>query len=288
MNVFGEEAPQRRRLGTLLRDLRQQANLSGTVLAGMLNIGQSSVSRIELGQAAPDADQLTRWIEATAASPEQAAQVRELAADAEGELTAWRHHIRRLGLVTMQEQVAEMEIRAGTIRGYQPVILPGLLQTPEIVRHVWTSRNPGRPDLEAAIARVLARQAILWDNAKTFQYVLGEAALRRRRVASELLTQQIARLAMLNERPNITLGIIPTDSDYLGWDTHGFVLFDDLDSQGHGLVHLELRHASGNVTELDDVEDYRRVFAQLLADSATGDKAQALLDRVVEDLRRQR
>jgi transcriptional regulator with XRE-family HTH domain len=134
--VSPESAPAPlRRLGLALRGLRLDAGLTGHQLAALSGLSQSAVSRIELGQAMPSLPDIDAWCQATRATAGEAAEIRGLAEAAAVETISWRGAARR-GLPRLQDHVRDLEATATTLLDFQPVIIPGLLQTADYARQV--------------------------------------------------------------------------------------------------------------------------------------------------------
>jgi transcriptional regulator with XRE-family HTH domain len=265
-----------RRLGLVLRGLRLDADLTGRQLAAHTGLSQSTVSRIELGQAAPSLPDIDAWARATGATEEQHTELRALAEAAAVETISWPSAARR-GLPSLQHDVREMEATATTILNYQPTIVPGLLQTAEYARRVVQSGYPGcRADIAAAITARLERQAILYDQAKRLEFVIAEAALRWRLGPPPMMLAQLDRIASVATLPNVTIGIIPQSTEMTAWHIHGFAL---LDSRSHAspVVRVETLTTGLSITEPDAVERYREAFRLLRETAVFGDQAQTLI-----------
>src|SRR5207253_5794680 len=70
--------------------MRKDAGLSGEALAARLGVSQSHLSRVELGDAAPDPGFVDRWAQECGAAPELRKAVAELAGSVAVEVTTWR------------------------------------------------------------------------------------------------------------------------------------------------------------------------------------------------------
>ena len=75
----------------------------------------------------------------------------------------------------------EIEERATEIRWWEPLLVPGLLQTPEYARAVLASwRRDNGDDIEAKVTARIERQAILdRDNPPELRALLDESVLYR-------------------------------------------------------------------------------------------------------------
>jgi len=273
------------RLGAELQRLREAAGLTTRQLAERLGISQSKVTKIENARTIPSAEDVRAWASAAGASPGQAAQLLELAERAHTEAIMMRA-ARRAGLPHLQQQVAVWEQTAATVRVYQPTIIPGLLQTPDYARLVVTAMHRDRPDVDAAIAARVQRQAILYEQARRFEFVVTETALRWRYGPASVQLGQLDRLRTIAMLPNVLLGLLPLAAETPAWHSHGFTLFEDRSDDGDPFVHVETLTAGLNVTEPADVAAYRQAFEHLRSLAISGEQAQELLVGMVDSLRR--
>jgi transcriptional regulator with XRE-family HTH domain len=257
--------------------------LSGNEFARRIGISQSKVSRAELGQRVPTAEDVQLWARGTGASDAELRDLLERREQAAVEVVAWRRHLKR-GLVALQQETAAVEASAGTIRYYHPSLVPGILQTPAYARALLEAGWPqGREDLPQAIAARMNRQAILYDEAKRFEFVIGEPALRWWFGSREVMLGQVDRLSQVSTLPNVTLGILPLHQVVSVWRSHHLTIY--IDREDGPLVHVELLAGGQNYRDPDDVTRYLDAFDRLAKVAVTGDEARALLERVAADLR---
>jgi transcriptional regulator with XRE-family HTH domain len=278
---------ERRRLATALQQLREAAGLTTYQLANQLGVSQSKVSKIENARVAVrDVDTVDAWARATGASPEKTRELVERAELALTEAVSWRSALRE-GLPVKQRQVGELERAATLVRVFQLAVIPGLLQTADYARRMFLGHYPaGRPDIGAAVAARLERQAVLYDETKRFEFILTEAVLRWRVGPVPMMLAQLDRLRSLATLPNVAVGIIPLAVEMPGWHGNAFTLFEFKDDEDeNSLVHVELLTSWTNVSDPNDVGAYREAF-QRLRDAAVFDEpAQALLAAIMDDLR---
>src|SRR5262249_13413296 len=145
----------------------------------------------------PSLADIDAWGAAAGAAAGALAEIRALAEAAAVEAISWRRAERR-GLPALQRDVAGLEATAATLLNFQPVIVPGLLQTAEYARRIVLSGYPtGRPDIGAAVASRMERQAILYDEGRRLEFVIAEAALRWRVGPAPVMRAQLDRIASL-------------------------------------------------------------------------------------------
>jgi Domain of unknown function (DUF5753) len=111
-------------------------------------------------------------------------------------------------------QFIGFEEDASTTRNFQPLLVPGLLQTREYAQAVLGLLNPhlaGRPaDTDALLACRMRRQELLQrDNRPELFFILDEAVTRRQVGGAATMHGQLRRLAELSARPRITIEVLP-------------------------------------------------------------------------------
>jgi len=275
-------SPQRRQLGEALRRLRLDADLTGTQLANQAGWAQSKVSRIERGQSAVAVADVELWAQICHAPDDVRGELVELAEAVATEATAWRRALRR-GLPRMQREVGDLEAGATTLLYYQPVLVPGLLQTPEYARQVATAGAlPDSPDVAGWIAARMDRQAILYEPSRRIELVIGEPALRWRLGPAHTMLAQLDRIVTVTRLPNVAVRIIPLSAEVPVWHTHGFTIYDGRDDGP--IVAVSTMTAGLTITDPHDVGRYRAAFDRLRELAVFGDAARAVLDRAMQEL----
>ncbi|HEY1622697.1 MAG TPA: DUF5753 domain-containing protein [Streptosporangiaceae bacterium] len=104
------------------------------------------------------------------------------------------------------------EQQATTLRIWQPLVIPGLFQTPDYARALFEAAqiDISPESLDDLVAARVARQAI-FEAAEPSQVitVLDEAVLHRLVGSPLVMREQLARLAVMSERPFISVQVIP-------------------------------------------------------------------------------
>ena len=157
--------------GAELRFYRIRAGLSQKDLAARATVSHDVISKIETGERPPAED-----------FPPRLDAVPEL--DTRGALTRlWDHPKKgqRQRLSGWFQQWADIEAQATVLRWYEPLVVPGLLQTEEYARAILSARPDGNlDDLDEQVAARLARQAILdRTGAPQLGCILDEGVLHR-------------------------------------------------------------------------------------------------------------
>ena len=256
-----------------MRRIRTLAGLSGRDIARLTGISQPTVSRIERGESLPSLGEITAWVEATGVDEERRAIVVALTEAAVNEVTTFRVRLAG-GLAAVQRSVRELESTARTLRNFQPGIVPGLLQTAEYARRILALANSnGDGDIGAAVAARLARQEVLHEPGRSFEFVMTEAALRYRPGPTEVLMAQLDHLAAVVTLENISFGVIPAGAEMHAITRCGFVLYEDRLDDEEPFVFVETPHASLYASDPADVEVYRDQLARFRASAVYGSAA---------------
>jgi transcriptional regulator with XRE-family HTH domain len=282
MSARREIPEEMRQLGWSLRRLRTDAGLTGQQLADQTGLSQSTVSRMELGQAMPAITDINRWADATGATTEMRAQIIKQAENAAVRVISWKKSVDR-GMPALQRDVQNLEAVTATVLNFQPVIIPGLLQVADYTRRVILSGYPGgRDDLAATVKARMDRQAILKDDTKRLEFIIAETALRWRIGPLATMRAQIDRIMRDASLPSVTVGIIPLSTEVSAWHIHGFQIIDD-PTEGDATVRTETLTRGLSITDHADVERYREAYGVLRDTAVFGQEANEILAAVMAD-----
>jgi transcriptional regulator with XRE-family HTH domain len=275
-----EEA--RAALGARLRKLRKDAGLTGEQLARRFGWQQSKVSRIETGkQNASEAD-ITAWAQAVGAASEVVEELLAGLKAVQVEYATWQQQ-HRAGVFAKQQALLDLEAKTITVRAFDPVVIPGLLQTAEYAR--WRliegpELYESPDDVAAAAVRTrMQRQEVLYNPAKRFRFVVTEATLRYQLCPAETLRGQLDRLVAVSTLGNVELGVIPFSVRVPLAPMHGFWIFDDQ------LVTVETFGGELMLREPQEIELYAKAFETLQGAALFGEQARAIITQVLADLR---
>jgi transcriptional regulator with XRE-family HTH domain len=266
-------------LGIRLRDIRRDAGLSGVRLAQLSGWLSSKVSKIEHGRQTPSEEDLRVWCEHCRALdelPDLIAAVRGI----ETQFAEWRR-IMRGGTRRRQQVSAAVYERARLFRIYEPVVIPGLLQTREYAVAVLSTfidfiRVPDDAD-EGAAAR-LARQQVLTHGDRRFHMVLGEQALHTHVGGTEVMAEQLEHLLAVMRLPRLRLGVIPFGAPYRVPLNNGFWIMDE------ALVQFDTYSAELSLVRPDEIALYGRAFERLAALAIYGLEARSLISQALGTL----
>ncbi len=184
--------------GAELRRWRTAAGLSQEQLGQRLGYSAAQVGKVETGERAPSRDFAEGCDRVLPEAGGLFGRLHLLARRWDGGSPAWFRPWR------------DAEQRAVSLRTWEPLLVPGLLQTEEYARAILGASPEADEDLEARLAGRMERQALL-DRGRPpmFWVLLDEAVLRRRVGSPEVMRGQLRHLAGRAARPRISVQVVP-------------------------------------------------------------------------------
>jgi transcriptional regulator with XRE-family HTH domain len=179
---------------------RERAGLSRTDLARQISKSESLVQAIELGQRSATAE-VTGDLEAVLHADGALVRLRDEIGDGLGyqAYPSWF------------QEWALSEREAKRLRWFEPLVVPGLLQTADYARAIFRTRfGITGEEIEEQVAARLKRQEILTrDRPAALWVVLDEWVLRRPVGGRDVMLEQVSRLAEAAGQPHIVIEVIP-------------------------------------------------------------------------------
>jgi transcriptional regulator with XRE-family HTH domain len=260
--------------GAELRFYRTQAGLSQAELATLVNISHDVISKIETGERAP-----------AKAFPERLDAVPEL--DTRAALARLWNRLsksaRHRAYPGWFDRWPEAEARATALRWYEPLLVPGLLQTGQYARAVLRTRiGDTDEEIDEMVAARLERQAVLEkDKPPTLWVVLDEGVLRRAVGGTCVMREQLDRLADAARRPNVVIQVIPASTGaHQGLNGGAFIVADLPDTAS---VAYQDTAVSGQIVEsLDGIAALAVLWDTLKADVLSRAASLELIEEVAK------
>jgi len=269
-------------IAKLLRKIRDDAGVSSGVEAGRLaGFSQAKVSRMEAGRFVPspqDADRYARALGASAALRRQLVAMAQDLHEQHRALAPARVSLSR-SAAAHEQRVRRNEARSTHISVFHPLVIPGLLQTEEYIRAVFTSGTLPQPEVDARVAARLARAEILEEPGHQFTFVLTTGVLGWRVGSPEVMVRQIEHITELSWRPHLRVGVIPWGVEATVFPPCGFDLYDE---------HTAVVGVIGGSAYYNDPADVARYVAMLAALerlAVFGDAARGALRKIADQYR---
>lgn len=275
----------RAQLATEMRRIRELRGMSGRELAAKVRISQSKVSRIESGRTVPTSSEVTAWAKAVDLGDDDREWLIAFADSVYTEVHSWPATLQMRAHV--QDEIEERELHARVVCTFQSSVVPGLLQTAEYARRMFSMGEPPKTPEEVAesLEARMRRQQIVYEEDRRFTFVLTEAALRWRPGPARLMLGQLDRIISLSTLDNISIAVIPLDVVATTFATHSFVIYDELDDDQDPFVAVEAIHAGLIVNDAANVAMYQARWSQLSEMAVFGDDLEAWFAKRMAALR---
>ncbi len=245
-----ESTARARELGAELRKIRESTGYSAFEFAKIVGWSNSKVSRIETGLRGITEIDVVRYAAYCRATPDEMEDLVTRCREAEipGYWLA-----RRLSTLIFHENTAVSSL------SYDPLVVPGLLQTEGYLRALTSLEKRTQRDVDYLMKVHIDRQEVL--ERRQFGFFIHEQALRFPVGDHRLMNEQMLKLVLLAEHPWLTVRIVPLAAGVEGALGSEFMMFRFEDARpllhlGHGKVGLFLE-------EYSVLEEYREHLAQI-------------------------
>ncbi len=196
----------RRRLAAELRRLRDQAQLTIEDVAEKLECSSSKISRIETGNVGVTPKDTRELLRLYGVPGDQLDALVQLAREARKK--GWWHSYNEV----FTGAFVGLEAEASSLRAYQALLVPGLLQTEEYMRAVIRAARPDATpaQVDKRVQARLARQELLTEpDPPRYWAVIDEAVLCRSVGGDAVMREQLSALTTKAALPHVTIQVLP-------------------------------------------------------------------------------
>jgi transcriptional regulator with XRE-family HTH domain len=272
------------RLGVELRKMREAADMPAREAGSLLGGGQPQISHIETGRYGISEERLRRL--AAFYKCADTALIDALAAMTyEQRGQGWWEDYRGT-LPAPFLDLAELEHHASYLCSIDITHIPGILQTEEYARTVFSHTIPPLPqaDLDARVAHRMKRREIFERDAPpTHKAVIHEAALRMRFGGRKITRAQLEYLQEQCERPNVTVRVVPFESEgYVG--ASRAMLYAGGPVPKLDTVQVETPLGATFLDAQSHLESYRTVFTAVEAAALSDTDSRDLIHAIAQEV----
>ncbi|MFD7918394.1 Scr1 family TA system antitoxin-like transcriptional regulator [Streptomyces sp. NPDC059740] len=256
--------------GKLVRLFRDRAGLSRQQLADKVGYSCETVASIEQGR-----------------RPAKAAftQAAERVLEAAGTLSALQREVDHAKLPQFFQDFALVETEALSRASFDPLLVPGLLQTEDYSREVFNGHCP-QLDAETLDQRLegrIGRQSLLTRTPTAeLSFIIGEAALRNPLGGRATMLEQLEHILATARQRHVQVQVMPTVSGFhqglngpmvlVVTATHDHVAY--FESQGVGTL----------VTEVPKVSAFELRYGKLRSQALSTDESARFIERLTGEL----
>lgn len=253
--------------GRQLKLCRERAGLDRAELGTRTGYSASTIASFEQGRRIPP----PKFIDG-------ADEVR----DAGGVLRAGKEEVARAQYPAFFRDAARLEADAIELHVYANQAVPGLLQTGEYARAVFTMRRPLLDEeiVEQRVAARLARQEIFCRAPlPTISFVIEESILRRPLGGRAVMCGQLEQMMLHGHRRNVEIQVMPMEREDHAGLAGPFTLIETRD--GRRIAYAEVHKDSRLYTERRSVRELEEQYGLLRAEALTPRESLAFIEKLL-------
>jgi transcriptional regulator with XRE-family HTH domain len=270
-------------LGSQLRRLREERQITCEAAGAAIRGSHSKISRLELGRVRFRRRDLVDLLTLYGISDETDQKAMLSLADRANE-PGWWHSYSDI-LPNWFEVYIGLEEAASRIRSYEVQFVPGLLQTEDYARAVTLLGHPTAAghEVERRVGLRMRRQALLTsDEPPQLWAVVDEAVLRRPLGGVQAMRRQLRHLQELTELPNVTLQMVPFKLGGHAAAGGPFSILRFAERDLPDVVYLEQLTSALYLDKRDEVD--HMVMERLCIDAEPASQIRDTLGRYLRDL----
>ncbi|GAB4588979.1 helix-turn-helix domain-containing protein [Nocardia sp. IFM 10818] len=271
-----------RRLATELLELREAAGLTRQQVQAATKINEATLFRIEEAQTRPQQRTLLALMDLYQADEGKRGLLNRLFKDSAKRGLLLPYHA---DLPEPYNIYISLEDEAEQLRAFEPLVIPGLLQTEDYARALIAEISPdlSADTIESQVRSRLDRQQRL-NGARALKswVIIDEPALHRIVGSPEITRAQQRRLIEIAALPHVTLQVIPYDSGGHPGLRGSFALLEFAGADGPEVVYLDTMAGQIFVEDRRQIRSYMDQFSRLAAVALSPTKSAKLVTRLIE------
>jgi transcriptional regulator with XRE-family HTH domain len=275
-----------RRAAAELKRLRELALLTADEVAHRLGWSASKISRIENARIRLRTADLELLLDLYEVDGEQRDKLLALTEE-DGSKKWWEAYADSLPQQLLT--YISFEAEASTILTYDPMVIPGLLQTRDYAEQViqmWQTVTSAPPvDWERRLdVRMIRQRIISSENPPQLNIVIDEAVLRRQIGARSVMQEQLQHLARVSTLANVDLRILPLSG--LHFVYAGPLAILQVQDYGN-VLYLETSLDANIYVEAESstlVYHHKLYFDQLVKEALDQPRSRQLIKNIADEL----
>lgn len=270
-----------RELGDALRVAMTRAGLTGRDTARSLGWSCSRISRLLSGKRGVTPVDVSAFLAVCRVTGTEREHLLRLCDRLDASAWLQRHGSR---LPKQLRTLIDHENKAVTYTDFQPIVVPGLLQTADYARAL-IRRVVNVPDdeVEDRVAARMARQDLFSGlRHPQFSFCVHECVLRMPVGGPEVMSEQLHHLLRMSVRSYVTLQVIPTASGAHAGVAGPFILMEF--EQYRPVIYLDSETSCLFLEDPAEITAYRRIREDLAATALDEGESRDLIARLAIEL----
>ncbi|WP_432077086.1 helix-turn-helix domain-containing protein [Streptomyces wuyuanensis] len=252
--------------GKLVKLFRERAKMTQAQLADLIGYSCEQVASIEQGRR-PAKSTFT--------------DAAERVLEARGALAVLQEDVDRAKLPAFFRDFAVIEAEAVSRFSYDPLLVPGLLQTEEYARALFTAHCPPLPDemIEQHIEARLSRQRLLSKTPPVdLSFIIGESVLRNALCGRNTMRAQLEHLLKAGAQRNVEIQIMPEAVGFHPGLNGPMVLLETLEHRQVG--YIESQEVGVVLTDPGQVSAFGLRYGRLRSQALSAGESVGLIERL--------
>ncbi len=210
-----------------MRKRREAARVSSAALARGVGWHPSKLSRVESGEYPVSDVEVSRYLSWLRVPPEEVDYVLELKAIDERDYGFWLRPAENSVVSPALRSLLYYEATASRSTSYEPLVVPGLLQTREYAAALIRETAVPEEEFERLLQARMDRQEIFRREPRAeFTFFIHEQALRLPVGDPYVMSEQLLHLVFSSSRPNAVIRVVPLSAGAAAVCGGSFRLFE--------------------------------------------------------------
>ncbi|QFQ96821.1 helix-turn-helix domain-containing protein [Streptomyces phaeolivaceus] len=253
--------------GRQLKLFRERAGMDRARLGALTGYSASTIAAFEQGRRIP---------------PPKFIDGADEVLEAGGVLSASKEEVARAQYPAFFRDAARLETKAAALHVYATKAVPGLLQTEEYARAVFSMWRPllDEETISQRVVARLARQEIFSRPlSPTVSFVIEEFVLRRPLGGRAVMRGQLEQILLHGHRRNVEIQVMPIERDEHAALEGPFTLIET--HEGQRIAYVEAYKDSRLYTERRQVREIEEQYGILRAQALTPGESLALIEKLL-------
>jgi transcriptional regulator with XRE-family HTH domain len=273
----------RREVGAELKRIRQLTKQPAYKVAAKLGWTPSHISRSEAGKRRVTDVDAGHYFGICGAPDDELQEILKIV----NEPDDYRLQIHDGRTADQLRTLTFFESTATHIRSYQPIYIPGVLQTPAYARALFEDTGLEDPsEIEEFVrARVKRSELVTRPTPPKCMFFVHENALRTPIGGPRVMNEQLLHMLLLGNRPECAIRVVPLSVGGRGTASGSFQIFGY--KEDPPLVCLQHETTSEFLETDEEVARYRRILKRVATVALDGAQSREFLAMVASDYERQ-
>ncbi|MEV0281622.1 helix-turn-helix transcriptional regulator [Streptomyces sp. NPDC050610] len=285
MPAGGRPTVRSRRLGTALRRYREAAKLDQQHAAEHIVGSKTKISRIEAGQVSARPGDVRLLLELYGVEDRNVCRRLEQLARDSNKRGWWLNY----PWATKEEGYADfitLEADATYIRTWQPLFIPGLLQTDGYVKALMdlSLMRHSPEDVDEMVAIRQARRQTIEEGGAQYAAVIWEPALTAPMPSRKVHLEQLLHIDNVAQRQNVSVQVLPFSEWQAAHLTSHFVMFSLGPEPAPEAVAYDTTTSTVILEDLEDMAKHARIFEALRSAALTPEQSLVFIRKAIQGI----